>query len=119
MFYILSSGTPPQRKPLHEASPLEWRVWELLLRLILLSPEVTSYGLIITALIIGGVIGTLIARKIQMTALPQLVAAFSQLGGDLRPSSSPLRALLEPHAFSYWRNRFNCRGKSSLKWDWG
>jgi NAD(P) transhydrogenase subunit beta len=47
----------------------------------LATPHVQSYWLIILGLIIGGSIGAYIARTIQMTALPQLVAAFHSLVG--------------------------------------
>ena len=40
-----------------------------------------GYILIIVAVAIGGSIGTVLARRIQMTALPQLVAAFHSLVG--------------------------------------
>lgn len=44
-------------------------------------PIVQSYGWIIGALVIGGAMGAFIARRIQMTALPQLVAGFHSLVG--------------------------------------
>ena len=47
----------------------------------LLDPEVVSYETILAGIVVGGAIGTLVAYRINMTALPQLVAAFHSLVG--------------------------------------
>jgi H+-translocating NAD(P) transhydrogenase subunit beta len=57
-----------------------------------------GYGLIILGIIIGGSIGTYIALRIQMTALPQLVAAFHSLVG-LAAVCVAAAAMNAPQAF--------------------
>ena len=58
----------------------------------------TGYGLIVLGIIIGGAIGALVARRIKMTALPQLVAAFHSLVG-LAAVFVAAAALNAPEAF--------------------
>jgi H+-translocating NAD(P) transhydrogenase subunit beta len=48
---------------------------------VLLSQEVISYGQLAIGLGIGAVLGAILAVKIQMTAMPQLVAIFNGFGG--------------------------------------
>jgi len=47
----------------------------------LLDQQITGYWLIVFGLIIGGAAGAVLAVKIQMTAMPQLVALFNGFGG--------------------------------------
>ncbi len=57
-----------------------------------------SYNLIIAGVVIGGSIGTIIAQRIQMTALPQLVAAFHSLVG-LAAVFVAIAAYMSPEAY--------------------
>ena len=45
------------------------------------SPMVSSYGVVTVAVVIGAVIGVVLALKIQMTAMPQLVAMLHSFVG--------------------------------------
>ena len=40
-----------------------------------------NYGWIFGGLVIGGIIGTLAAKKVQMTAMPEMVSLFNGMGG--------------------------------------
>jgi len=62
------------------------------------TPGVVSPWLIIVGLIIGGAIGAIVAMRIQMTALPQLVAAFHSLVG-LAAVFVAAAAFVSPEAF--------------------
>ncbi|HXZ02475.1 MAG TPA: NAD(P)(+) transhydrogenase (Re/Si-specific) subunit beta [Stellaceae bacterium] len=65
----------------------------------LASPGVVSYPLIFLGVVIGGAIGTFIALRIQMTALPQLVAAFHSLVG-LAAVCVAAAAFYDPDAYA-------------------
>ncbi|MBU0800878.1 MAG: NAD(P)(+) transhydrogenase (Re/Si-specific) subunit beta [Alphaproteobacteria bacterium] len=64
----------------------------------LVLPSVMSYGVILAGLAIGGTIGAVIAKKIEMTALPQLVAGFHSLVG-LAAVCVAAAAFLAPEAY--------------------
>ena len=43
--------------------------------------EIVSYDLIIIGLIVGGAVGAVFAKRVEMTSMPQLVALFNGFGG--------------------------------------
>ena len=47
----------------------------------LLNNQILSYELIFSGIIIGGLIGSIAARRVEMTSMPQLVALFNGFGG--------------------------------------
>ncbi len=60
--------------------------------------EFLTISLVLIAILIGGTLGSIIARKIEMTAMPQLVAAFHSLVG-LAAVFVALSAFYDPVAF--------------------
>jgi H+-translocating NAD(P) transhydrogenase subunit beta len=61
-------------------------------------PTIVSFDLIVIGVIIGGAIGTVVALKIKMTALPELVAAFHSLVG-LAAVFVAIAAFFAPEAY--------------------
>ena len=64
----------------------------------LASHEIASFWEIAAAILVGGAIGFVIARRIAMTAMPQLVAAFHSLVG-MAAVLVGAAAFLNPEAF--------------------
>ena len=73
----------------------------------LFNPGILSFELIIIGILIGAIIGTTIARKIEMTAMPQLVAAFHSLVG--------LAAVLVAAAALYSPESYGIGSSGSIK----
>ena len=71
--------------------------------LVLPAPSVGTYLLILVGIAAGGGVGFLIAQRIQMTAMPQLVAAFHSLVG-LAAVFVASAALLDPEAYHIVKN---------------
>jgi H+-translocating NAD(P) transhydrogenase subunit beta len=65
----------------------------------LAAPQVMSFTSIVVGVLIGGSIGTVIALRIQMTALPQLVAVFHSLVG-LAAVFVAAAAFYQPEAYN-------------------
>src|SRR6185503_9058719 len=59
----------------------------------LLDRAIVSYGTIALGMVIGGVIGTVAARRVAMTAMPQMVALFNGSGGGAAAIVSSLEYL--------------------------
>jgi NAD(P) transhydrogenase subunit beta len=64
----------------------------------LMDPGVVSFSMIVLGVLIGGSIGTVVALKIKMTSLPELVAAFHSLVG-LAAVFVAAAAFYNPEAF--------------------
>ena len=47
----------------------------------LIDNEILDWPLVLAAMAIGGLVGAILARRIEMTAMPQLVAVFNAFGG--------------------------------------
>jgi NAD(P) transhydrogenase subunit beta len=65
----------------------------------LLDQQIVTFQLIIVGLVVGGGIGTFLALTVEMTAMPQMVAAFNGFGGGASALVAAT-ALLAPGDFS-------------------
>ncbi len=77
----------------------------------LLDPDVISYEIILAGILVGGSIGTVVAFRINMTALPQLVAAFHSLVG-MAAVLVAIAAFYNPEAYGI--GSFGAIGTASL-----
>ena len=71
-----------------------------------LAARSTDAILVVVAIIIGGIIGAIIAKRIAMTDMPQLVAAFHSLVG-LAAVFVAIAAFYDPTAFGIFDNKAN------------
>ncbi len=81
---------------------------------VLPDPGWSSYLLIVVGLAVGGTIGAIIARRIQMTAMPQLVAGFHSLVG-LAAVLVAAAALYDPAAYGITRPDGSIKGLSLVE----
>jgi NAD(P) transhydrogenase subunit beta len=65
----------------------------------LLDQQIVTFQLIIIGLVVGGAIGTYLALTVEMTAMPQMVAAFNGFGGGASALVAAT-ALLAPEGLS-------------------
>ena len=65
----------------------------------LLDQQIITFQLIIIGLVVGGAIGTYLALTVEMTAMPQMVAAFNGFGGGASALVAAT-ALLAPEGLS-------------------
>ena len=79
--------------------------------------DIVGIGLVIAGLAIGGGIGTIVAQRIQMTSLPQLVAAFHSLVG-LAAVFVAAAAFYAPESFGIG-TRGNIKGASLVEMSLG
>ena len=80
--------------------------------------SILTWGGILLAIVVGGCIGVVIARKIAMTAMPQLVAAFHSLVG-MAAVLVAWAAFLAPKAFDITTPSGNIYGLSALEMSLG
>jgi NAD(P) transhydrogenase subunit beta len=79
--------------------------------------DIAGIGLVIAGLALGGGIGTIVAQRIQMTSLPQLVAAFHSLVG-LAAVFVAAAAFYAPESFGIG-TRGNIKGASLVEMSLG
>src|SRR5215813_4357187 len=56
----------------------------------------TNYWIVVVGMLVGGVFGFVAARRVKMTAMPQMVALFNGVGGG----AAALVSLAEFHKFA-------------------
>jgi NAD(P) transhydrogenase subunit beta len=72
-----------------------------------------NYGWIFAAIIVGTIVGTLAAKKVKMTAMPEMVSMFNGMGGACAALISVVefKHLYSNHFMYFTANTFNIIGK--------
>ena len=78
-------------------------------------PSIGSYLMILLGVAIGGAIGVVIALRIPMTAMPQLVAAFHSLVG-MAAVFVAMAALYNPASSTSSTTTARSRGRAAWRW---
>ncbi len=93
VLFILGIKMLSSPRPARRGNSLAAAGMVLALIATLLDREIVSYGTILAGVVVGGVIGTVAARRVAMTAMPQMVALFNGSGGGAAAIVSSLEYL--------------------------
>lgn len=81
VLFILSLGGLSNQETSRRGNAFGVIGMSLALAIAILNPSVTAYGFLIAAILVGGGIGTVLAQRVQLTKMPELVAILHSFVG--------------------------------------